>query len=104
MIFLVSGVVSAELLDCGSHLLEKVEVQADRDDGHSHNNLLLLKLSGYECNGKPFVYLDQSHQMFDAMMSIALSAKVSGKRVNVHVNSSTTNGSASQLSILRLAD
>jgi hypothetical protein len=97
---LVSLSSHAAIIDCGVREVTRLEVQGDRDDNHPNANSLVMHLdSGGSCDTN-FVFIKTSHPMFNAMLSIALTAKASGKPLQVYVNSNNVSGRALEISLL----
>ncbi len=94
----------ADLVSCGEKEIDRVQVQANRDDGHAHANSLMLTSKDNSCNSRIYAFLGSDSPVFGAMVSIALAAKVSDKKVEVIINSTNNNGSASEISMLGIIE
>lgn len=99
---LFSPMSAFAIMSCGTRTIEEVWVEGSRNDNHEHANSMLLKLSGNDCNNKPYVWLSREDDAFYSLLSIAISARSSGSQVKVFVNQDVTTSTASQLSILVL--
>ncbi len=104
LIALVSVSASGQMVGCNEKTIDRIQFQASRDDNHSHANHLVIRFSDATCNGRNYVHLSVDHPMFASVSSMALAAKLSGKKVDVIVNSSKLNGSSTEISILGIVE
>ena len=93
----VSFPAFSEFLDCiGGYNIKSVYVGSDREGGHFFENKLIVILNK-NCAGKKYVTSDLiDNPAFDSFFSTAISAKISGKNIEVGVN--TSNGKETKLS------
>ena len=89
-----------EFKSCGTHQIDSIMVQGNRDDNHIHANSFVMTLRDYQCNDKPYLILKNNQPSYQGMLSIALAAKLAGKEVHVTVNTSEDMGSATEISII----
>lgn len=90
----------ADLISCGSHEIDKLMTQGNRDDNHAHANSLVMTLKDTQCNGKPYLIIKNDHPAYQGTLSVALAAKLANKPVEVLVNSNVVISSATEISII----
>ena len=91
----------AATTDCHNVKLVGVTVEGPRDDNHFFENKLVLKLDK-ECDGKNYAIADLNHPAFNGFLSIALTAKSTGKPVSISVNSSSQTKLSNQIAWIGL--
>ena len=83
---------NAALVDCGTHEIDLISVQGNRDDNYIHANKLILRLKdsgvSVSCNGKLNLFLSNSDPAFNGILSMLMAAKVANRKVEVFANSS----------------
>ena len=77
-----------EVTYCEDFYISDVWVQGDRDDNSVYQNSLVIRFQNSEgtyltCGGKDHLYLENTAASFSGMLSIALSAQISGKSVDL---------------------
>ena len=108
-IILLSPFLSyGELLNCGYADVDRLIVQGDREGTHGHENTLLasLKKDGVDvmCSGKNYIYIENTDPAYQGMLSVLLAAQMSGKQVNVFVNTTEiTGGNAVEIAFIALS-
>ncbi|CCN49267.1 conserved hypothetical protein [Vibrio nigripulchritudo MADA3029] len=83
--------------DCGVVALKTVYVQADRVDGSTHGNKMLVGFSSSSCPNIKLAYLENTDDAYSGMLSIALTAYTSGKKIRVFVDDSKDASGAKRL-------
>ena len=97
---LISSPIYAANKDCGVVLLTKVYVQADRIDGSTHGNKMLVGFNSPSCVGITLAYLENDHDAFAGMLSMALTAYTTGKKIRVYIDDASDSSGAKRLQIL----
>lgn len=108
LMILVPSISHASVVNCNNVYIKSVSVQGIRDDGFQFENELILTLidangQDVNCSGKQYIYLSNSDANYPAMLSIAMAAKMSGKAVNISVNTSSSTSISNRLAIISLA-
>lgn len=83
--------------DCGVVSLTRVYVQADRVDGSTHGNKMLIGFNSPSCVGITLAYLENSDEAFSGMLSMALTAYTTGIKVRVFIDDSADATGAKRL-------
>lgn len=87
---LSSASYAAEFIDCGEATIQRVYVQADRQDNSSHQSSLLIQLGADKseaCNSVEFGQLKNTDLAYDGVLSMALAAFYGGHKLRVVLNS-----------------
>ena len=112
-IFVVSALLpltaSAEFITCSDVYVERVSVQGDRDESHYFENKMILRLKGPSgeamlCGNKEYITLSNTHPAYNGMLSIALTAFTTNKKISVSVNSSVGSSLSNQLSAITITE
>ncbi|AIW18592.1 hypothetical protein F0267_28435 [Vibrio coralliilyticus] len=82
---------------CGIVSLTQVYVQADRVDGSTHGNKMLIGFNSSSCPNVQLAYLENTDDAYSGMLSIALAAYTSGKSVHVMVDDSKDASGAKRI-------
>ncbi|ABD79719.1 hypothetical protein [Saccharophagus degradans] len=95
----IPSIANAEWMDCGLVTVDKVYVQASREDGGTHQNSLLI-IPGNEksaaCENVTFAQLKNTEPAYDGVLSMALVAYTSGTKLRLVVNA-TGSGNTYQI-------
>ena len=83
--------------DCGVVLLTKVYVQADRIDGSTHGNKMLVGFNSNACAGVTLAYLENDDEAFSGMLSMALAAYATGKKIRVVIDDASDASGAKRI-------
>jgi len=83
--------------DCGVVSLTKVYVQADRIDGSTHGNKMLVGFNSSLCSGITLAYLENNDEAFSGMLSMALAAYTTGKKIRVFVDDAADASGAKRI-------
>jgi len=94
---LFSSPLYAANKDCGLVTLTKVYVQADRIDGSTHGNKMLVGFNSPSCVGITLAYLENSDEAFSGMLSIALTAYTTGTKIRVYIDDESDASGAKRL-------
>ena len=99
---LISSFSMAETTNCTGITLVNVAVQVPRDDNHFFQNRLTIKLA-QECAGKSRIHAKLDHPAFNGFLSLALTAKSSGKPVDIAVNTNQATSISNQIAYISLS-
>jgi hypothetical protein len=55
----MSSFTQAELLVCGEKEIDRIQIQANREDNHSHANTMLLRFKDTTCNNRKYAYISR---------------------------------------------
>ena len=80
-------------------VIKSVAVEGARDDGFYFQNKMLITLGG-KCGEKNITHTDITNPIMNSFLSIALSAKAMGKKVNVGINTSNQTKRSNQLAYI----
>jgi len=83
--------------DCGVVSLTRVYVQADRIDGSTHGNKMLVGFNSPLCVGITLAYLENSDEAFSGMLSMALTAYTTGRKIRVFIDDASDASGAKRL-------
>lgn len=100
LLLLIPAFAFAETVTCEDIYIETVTVEGDRDDGMEFANKLIITFKdqnglNYRCGGEKYSHLELDHIAAKPLLSLALSAQVTGREVIVLVN---TNDKISTIS------
>lgn len=100
---------SADYVPCYGLKISSVTVEGDRDDGFPLNNKLVLKFEDsaglpYNCAGKAYVHLENTHVAYQGFLATALAAQISEKLVDIAVNTSVRTNWSNQLAVIVVKD
>ena len=99
---LLSMSAYAKNRDCGVVFLSSVSVQADRLDGSTHGNKMLIGFKSQACRSIKWAYLENSDEAYDGMLSIAMTAYLHKRRLAVFVDESKDASGAKRIQRLTL--
>ncbi|MCG9597450.1 hypothetical protein L1D15_12055 [Vibrio sp. Isolate25] len=96
-------VVNAEVVTCDNSEIVQVYVQGKRDDSLYWQNSLVIQYKN-ECGGKNWTHTDIDSRAMSGFLSVALTAKTTGKKVNVAVNTSNPKPHSNELAFIGISD
>lgn len=83
--------------DCGVVALKRVYVQADRVDGSTHGNKMLVSFSSSSCPNVTLAYLENTDDAYSGMLTMALTAYTTGKKIRVYIDDSKDASGAKRI-------
>ena len=93
-------IVNGALIDCGVVNIKEIMIQADRDDNHQHANTLFIQ-TVESCNSTNSFFIKNNHPAYNTMVSLALTASATNKKLSIALNGSKNFTGATEISILR---
>jgi hypothetical protein len=79
----------AALIDCGSLSIDKLIVQADRSNGSSFANKVVVKMGADKhanCAAITYAYLENTDEAYSGILSTLLAARVAERPVRITVD------------------
>jgi hypothetical protein len=94
---------------CDNFYISDVWVEGARDDNHALANKVVVRIkdsdgSYKQCGGKDYLHIENTSPAYSGMLSIALTAQTTGKKVEIAINTSTTTAYSNQLAFIRIKD
>ena len=97
ILLLISSPLYAANKDCGVVSLTRVYVQSDRPDGSPHGNKMLVNFQSASCPDITVAYLENNDDAYSGMLTIALTAYTTGKKIRVFVDDAKDAAGAKRL-------